>query len=276
MNSTKLTQLHVYIIGGVLMLLLGVGLFFALIKPIDDANKVLATQIATVEGQQASIDGENFTIMPTWDTQREKATEKLKQVTQRQANKAAQLASLERRKQVPAARQIHLGDGSQTHLLRVTMPRWLNLPGYVVQNTNAYARARAARRGVKIETAFSAPAPTTDPTQIPPRVIAWNLGAITATGEFPRVMQWFEDWSSAPLLAAVDGLKCSLSGRNGEITATGTLIVYVFPTGQPATNPAAAGATPAAPGAAGGFGPPGGYPGAAGGPPGGYPGAPGA
>lgn len=270
MNSSKFTQVHVYIIGGVLMLLLGVGLFFALIKPLNDQNKVLEADIQSKEQSPVSVDNKSFTIVP-WETQKKSAEEKLKEAAQRQANKAAQLAALENRRQLPPARRINIGDGSQAHLINVTMPRWLVLPQYVVQMMNAYAKRKAADHRVKVTTTFKAPAPTTDINLIPKQIIAWNLGPVEVTGEFNQVMKWAEDWNNAPLLVALDGLKCSVEDRNGRVRATGTLTVYVFPTGQAVTNPAAApggGATGAAP--VGG----GGYPGGAGG---GYPGgAPGA
>lgn len=279
MNSTKLTQVHVYIIGGVLMLLLGVGLFFALIKPLNDSNTLLQASIGSTEATPVSIDSRNFNIAPNWESQKKAAEEKLEEAKQREASKRAQLTALENRKQVPGSRRIDVGDGSQAHLLRVTMPRWLTLPQYVVQNMNAYARSTAARHRVRVQTEFKAPAPSTDPTQIPTQIIAWNLGPMTMTGEFNQVMRWVEDWNRAPLLVAVDGLRCSLAGKGGRVEATANLTVYVFPTGEAVTNPAAAPGG-GAPGAAGGYpGGAGGYPGGAGGYPGmgggsGYPGGP--
>jgi hypothetical protein len=261
MNSNKFTQLHVYIIGGVLMLLVGVGLFFTLIKPVEDENKSLEASIQGTEGTQVPIDSKPFTPTDPWETQKKGAEEKLQEATQRQKRKAAELAVIENRKQLPSARQIDIGDGSQAHLLNYTMPRWVTLPQYVVQMMNSYARSTAAKHHItSLKTTFKAPAPAVDPTLIPKQIIAWDLGPIEVTGNFNDVMRWAEDWNNAPLLVAVDGLKCSVAGRGGKITATGNLTVYVFPTGKAVTNPAAA------PGAA-----PGGAPGGAGG----YPGAPG-
>jgi hypothetical protein len=261
MNSNKFTQLHVYIIGGVLMLLVGVGLFFTLIKPVEDENKNLETSIQGTEGTQVPIDSKPFTPTDPWDSQKKGAEEKLQEATQRQKRKAAELAVIENRKQLPAPRQIDIGDGSQAHLLNYTMPRWVNLPQYVVQMMNSYALSTAAKHHItKLKTTFKAPAPTVDIALIPKQIIAWNMGPIEVTGNFNDVMQWAEDWNNAPLLVAVDGLKCSVAGRGGKITATGNLTVYVFPTGKAVTNPAAApvgGPTGAPTGGAG-------YPGASG------------
>jgi hypothetical protein len=255
MNSNKFTQLHVYIIGGVLLLLVGVGLFFTLIKPVEDENKTLETSISGTEGTQVSIDSKAFTPTDPWESQKKGAEEKLQEATQRQQRKAAELAVLENKKQLPGPRKIDIGDGSQAHLLNYTMPRWVTLPQYVVQMMNAYARSTAAKHHITtLKTTFKAPAPTVDPTLIPKQIIAWNLGPIEVTGNFNDVMRWAEDWNNAPLLVAVDGLKCSVAGRGGKITATGNLTVYVFPTGKAVTNPAAAPGGPVgAPGAAPGY-----------------------
>jgi hypothetical protein len=248
MSNPKITQVHVYIIGGVLMLLLGVGLWFALIKPVNEENVALASSIQGTESTSVPIDGQGITIMPTWETQKKIAEEKLEEARQRQQRKAAELASLERTKQVPPERRVDLGDGSQPVLLARTMPRWLTLPQYVVTMMNSYARSSAARRNVRITTQFKAPAPSTNPANIPRDIIAWNLGPVTMNGEFNRVMQWVEDWNRAPLVTAVDGLKFSVAGLNGRVDATANITVYIFPTGQAAQIPGAAGGA-AAPGA---------------------------
>lgn len=243
--SSKFTQVHVYIIGGVLMLLLGVGLFFALIKPLNEQNASIAAEIQTKEGTQVSVDNQNFTIVPSWETNRQAAQEKLKEAEARQKNKAARLVALENKRQLPPRNRIDIGNGSQAHLINVTMPRWLVLPRYVVQMMNSYARRKAADRGVRVTTAFKAPAPTTKPDLIPRQIIAWNLGTVEVTGDFRKVMQWAEDWNDAPLLVALDGLKCSVEGRDGEVKATGSITVYVFPTGEAVTNaPASQGSVP--------------------------------
>jgi len=241
MGNPKITQVHVYIIGGVLMVLLGVGLWYALIKPLNEENDALRTAIAGTEGTGVSVDGQNFTIMPTWETQKAAAEEKLEEARQREQRKRAELARLERTKQVPSERQVNLGDGTQPVLLARTMPRWLTLPQYVVTMMTSYARSTASRRGVRVTTQFRAPAPSTNPDQIPRDIIAWNLGPVTMQGEFNRVMQWVEDWNRAPLLTAVDGLRFSLAGRDGRVEAQANITVYIFPTGQAAQIPGAGG-----------------------------------
>jgi hypothetical protein len=253
MGSSRITHVHIYIIGGVLMLLLGAGLYFALLKPLNEEIVQLRSDIQGIEQQAVSVDGQNVTIVTSpWPGPKERAQEILDKARERQAAKKAQLASLERRKQLPGDQTLDLGNGDQNHLLRTTMPRWLQMPRYVVTMMGQYARTSARRHGVRVTTAFRAPAPSTDPSAIPRDIVAWNLGQMTVTGEFNRVMRWAEDWNRAPLLVAVDGLKVSLENDEGHVTGTCTLTVYVFPTGQAVASPGAAGGGAGGVGAAGG------------------------
>jgi hypothetical protein len=254
--SSKITQLHVYIIGIVVGVLLGVGLWYALIKPLNEENEVLAQNISSTETAAVNVDATSLTILP-WPQNLTKAQEALEGAKKREAEKKAELNAIARRKQFRDNRRVvDIGDGSQGHLITTTMSRWLQLPQYVVQMMTSYARSTAAKRGVTVTTTFAAPAPSADPNVIPRDIIAWNLGNMTIRGDFQRVMRWVEDWNQAPLLVAVDGLKCSVADKNGVIEATATLTAYVFPTGQAVQIPGAGGgggAAPAAPGGGAGY-----------------------
>ncbi len=253
MNASKITQVHVYIFGFVVMILVGVGMYFGILKPMKDANVALAAQVQQAESATVSVDNQNF----NW-TQVKQAEEKLAAARVRRTGKERKLASMEAGKKLPRSQEINLGDGTDQTVLQTTMPRWLELPRRVVTTMERFGQARARRRGVTLTTAFTAPAPSTRPGDIPRDIIAWRLGAMTVTGRFERVMQWAKDWNSAPLVVSVEDLKCSLAGRDGEVEATASLVVYIFPTGEAVQSP---GAAPAG-GAQGGMpGMPGGYPG---------------
>ncbi len=257
--ASKITQLHVYLIGGVLMLLLGGGLWYTLIKPLNEEIQTLSGQVAQTEGTQVQVDGKSFTI-----AQATQAKEALEAAKVRRAGKERRLASLENRKRLPRSQTIDLGDGSQPVLVSRTMPRWLQLPRVLVETMENYSQKLAKQHRVKVTTAFSVPAPSTNPADIPKDIIARNLGSMTTTGRFEDVMRWAQAWNSAPLLVSVDGLKCSLADPAGNVTATSSLTVYLFPTGQAveagAAGAGAAGAAGAMPG-----GMPAGMPGMAGG-----------
>lgn len=260
--SGKITQVHVYIFGAVVMILIGVGMYFAMLKPLNDGNVALNGQVTSLEQQTVQIDGSGF----NWE-QFDQAEAKLAAAKERRAGKERRLASLEASKKLPRANEIDLGDGTDQTILQRTMGRWLQLPRVVVPMMENFAQARGRRRGVKITTAFTAPAPSTRPSDIPRDIIAWRLGTLTVEGRFERVMQWAKDWNSAPLLVSVEDLKCVVAGDNGEVQATASLVVYMFPTGKAVTNPGAGAAAP------------GGMPGMPGmmpGMPGGMPGEPGA
>jgi hypothetical protein len=249
MKSNKLTHVHVYIIGVVIMTIVGVALYFMLLKPLNEEVVSLTGQVAAKEAEAVDVDGKKF----VWN-QLEGAQKALVEAQTRKAGKEAQLASLERKKQLPSAQTLRIAT-TQPEILATTMPRWLMLPERVVQTMENWSKARAKRYNVEAVTTFAAKAPSTDPTKIPTDVVAWNLGTMTVTGKFDQVMQWAKDWNNAPLVAAVNDLKCSIADRGGKIKATASLNVYIFPTGPgagKAVSVAGAGGPGGAPGSFGG------------------------
>jgi hypothetical protein len=231
------------------------------LKPLNESNELLTQSISGTENTGVDVDGKQF----KWN-QLNEAKAALAAAEARKAGKEAQLASLEKKKQLPSSQTLRIA-ATQPELLSETMPRWLMLPENVVTNMERWAQSRARRYGVKVETTFAAKAPSTDPALIPKQIVAWNLGTMTVTGEFPKVMAWAKDWNNAPLLVAINDLKCSIADRGGKVKATCSLNTYLFPTG-----PGAGDAVSVA--GQGGGGMPGAMPGAMpGGAPGGYPGS---
>jgi hypothetical protein len=255
MGSSKIKPVHVYLIGGVLMLIIGVGLYFAVLKPVNDEIEVVNGQIAAERAKTVSVDNQPFTI-----AQRTAAEDALKKAEIRKNERKATLAALEVRKQLPSNERLEIA-GDTPGLITNTLPRWFNLPQVVVQRMERYAQQSARKHGVTVTTQFSGPSPGTNPDSIPRQIIAWTLGGMTVEGEFNRVMAWVRDWNNAPLLVSVDGLRCQLAGRNGRVVATAGLSAFVFPTGpgaakwsgqqQQAAAGAGAGAFPAGPVAGG-------------------------
>jgi len=225
MKSNKLTHVHVYLIGGVIMTIVGVALYFMLLKPLNEEVTLLTGQVQAKETESVDVDGKKF----VWN-QLEGAQKALAEAQTRKAGKEAQLASIERRKQLPVSQTLRIAT-TQNEILASTMPRWLMLPERVVVTMENWSKSRAKRYGVEAETTFAAKAPSTDPAQIPTDIVAWNLGTMTVTGKFDRVMQWAKDWNNAPLVTAVNDLKCSIADRGGKVKATASLYVYIFPTG---------------------------------------------
>lgn len=242
MSAAKITQLHVYIIGGVLMLIVGFGLFFTLIKPLNEENKALATAIAGLEQTPVQVDGKSFTIAQASDAQTA-----LQTAQQRRDQNEAKLKSLESKYQLRPGDRIHIpkqdDPKAEDQLLKVTMSRWLQLPKVVVTLMDNYAQKLAKKHGVTVFTSFAAPASVPDPRAIRQNnsIITYQLGGMSVRGDFNKVMKWVEDWNNAPLLVSVDGLKCQLAGKKGEVSATCGLTAYVFPTGPGVTIPGAGG-----------------------------------
>lgn len=253
MRSNRITPLHVYLIGLVLMLIVGVGLYFALLRPAYAEAAAKKQEVAGAEAQTVSINGETFSYtVETGPDQVKKAKTALEKVRASKESKERELAILEARKQLAPQNRINIGDGTPQTVIRQTMANWLNLPRVVIPTMNKFADKLAAKHGVQCLHQFAGPAPSTDPYSIPKDIIAWNLGKMSATGPFPQVMQWARDWNSAPLLVAVDGLETQLAGPGGKITAVANLTVYIFPTGKAVVIPAGGGAP--APGGFGGGG----------------------
>jgi hypothetical protein len=263
--ANKINQWHVYLIGAVLMLLLGFGLYFMLLKPLYETKSELQTKNASADATTVSVDGKSFGIGSL-----KEADQAATAAITRKDSKKAQLASLMNRKQLPPAQRIDLGKGTQPEVLGRTMPRWLSLPKVLVTKMERYAQRLGDKHGVVVFTKFSVPAPSTNPESIPKDIIARNLGSMTVIGEFNRVLRWAQDWNSAPLLVAVDGLKCGVVGPGGHVVATCNLTVYLFPTGEAVTQPGAGAPSPggASPGMPGMPGAPPGMPGMPGAPPG--------
>jgi len=258
MRSNRITPLHVYLIGLVLMLIVGVGLYFALLRPAYADAAAKKQEVAAAEAQTVTIGDEpevksqtfSYTV-ETGPDQVKKAKASLEKVRANKESKERELAILEARKQLAPPHRINIGDGTPQTIVRQTMANWLNLPRVVIPLMNRFADKLAAKHGVQVLHQFAGPAPSTDPNSIPKDIIAWNLGKMSATGPFLQVMQWARDWNSAPLLVAVDGLEMQLVGTGGKVTATANLTVYVFPTGKAVVIPQGGGA-PA--GGGGGFG----------------------
>jgi hypothetical protein len=225
MNSNKLNHVHVYLIGGVVMIIIAAGLYFALIRPLKLANTELAQQVQTAETTTKSVDGKNFVY-----NQLTEAQAALQGAEARYQRKQGELASLESSYQLPPGQRIVL-PAQEQQLLTQTLQPWLLLPQVVIQRMQAFSRAHAKRHGVTVQTQFAAPAPSTDTRLIPRSIIAWNLGPMVAEGPYEKVMAWARGWNDAPLLVAVDGLRMSLAGKGGKVRATCNLTVYIFPTG---------------------------------------------
>ncbi|MFN3648093.1 MAG: hypothetical protein ACK47B_00825 [Armatimonadota bacterium] len=231
MKNNRLTPLHVYLIGGFMMLLVGLGMWFFMIRPINLDNERLEGEVRGLESTQKQVDGQSF----GWN-QVQQAEETLAAAEARRDAAKARLTAVENSKH-PAAARIDLRDGSDEAIISSgTLSRWLTLPGVVIPTMERFKRQHAARHNVRVVGGFQAPTLKPDARSIPRDIIAWQLGQLQVTGKFNDVMAWARGWNRAPFLVAVDGLNLSLADRRGVVTTGCTITVYMFPRGQAAQS----------------------------------------
>jgi type II secretory pathway component PulM len=249
LGANKFGQAHVYIIGVVVMLIVGGGLFWFLIRPIQENTKKANQELTAEKAKSVQVDGASFT-----NAQLAAAKTKLTEQDERYKDSKATLDTEVRRKQLPPNEQLVVHK-ERVSLIGDSLPRWFNLPKNVVTRMEAFSKRLAAKHGVEVQTQFSGPAPATTPNAIERTLVAWPLGPMRVTGEFKKVMAWARGWNDAPLLSVVEPLPLSLAGRGGKVTSTVNLTVFVFPTGNGIVEPVAgAGSSAGAFGGGGAFG----------------------
>lgn len=225
---------HVFITGAVVAVIVGLGLFFLLVKPSQDKLAQLTT---TNEGLLAGIQ-QNSNAQSLLDKAEKDAA----------AAKAAWAVKMRRQDPPP---QYAIPVGTPDERLR-TMDKWWLLPDAVRRETEQFARGMS---GVQVETAFTVPAPSPDPNAIPQDVVVFPLGAMAATGSFKNVLAWARRWNSFRYTNAVDGFNIQLVGPNGRVRGTASLTLYIFPKVPPGSFQApGGGATQGGFGGSGGMG----------------------
>jgi hypothetical protein len=240
MSASKLTAAHVYIIGGVVAVILGAGLFFLLIKPVSDE---IAAQEATKGQKLTTLQNNPGQALTTAKADVEKA--KAEEVVAKAKWRSFMVA------QSPPA-QYAIPTGSREERLR-KMAGWWQLSPFIRRETERFARGMP---GVRVLTNFAVPQANPDPMAVPQSMVVYDLGDMSATGSFSRVMAWARRWNQYRFMNAVDNLAVRLVGANGRVQATAHLTLFIYPMIEPAASAApAAGAPGGAPGGATGFGP---------------------
>src|SRR6266542_1007024 len=138
MGSNNITQLHVYIIGAVLAVIVVVEIYIGMIKPIEDDNTQLQTAIASNEGQSVDVYNAKLTITKQgWEKTSNEQIQEAKKVVAGQEAKLANYMSTHR---LPKNEEINIGDGTVEVLLRQTMTKWLTLPRVLVTRMQSFAQ----------------------------------------------------------------------------------------------------------------------------------------
>jgi hypothetical protein len=226
MQSSKLTQLHVYIIGAVVAFVLGLGLFFILINPEMQKLTELKTREQTADS----------TLQTTPDQAVQQATQEKAAAQQDAAVKEANWNARIRAQSPPPSLAIPVG--TFENRLR-SMSRWWRLPQAIRQETERFARGMP---GVEVNTYFGTLPRNPDPDAIPKDILIYRLGPMTARGSFPNVMRWARRWNSYRYNPLVDGLQLQMVDK-GQVLARADLTLHIWTPNKPT-----AGAAPAAPG----------------------------
>jgi len=218
---SKLRRQHVVILGAVACVMVGIGMYYLFIKPIDQ-------QIAQIDKQyQASK-----LVADTLPSAQQELAAAIREVNDNQAR----LAKYERTKMPNisfAQRDRGMIDlwHEQIEVLGPILVRW------------------ASRGGVSFTSDFNLPAPTTNPNDLPTDIIKIPVGRMTVVGSFRSIMRHIREWNNCPRLAQID--RPSLTGISPALTASYDLTVYIFPRGSAGPQIQMAGGTSGVPGAPG-------------------------
>jgi len=202
MNLSKIRSLHVMIIGAVVCAIVGVGLFFVLIKPMK----------AKMADTQAKYDASNQVAMqePSARMSCEKAIE--------EAKKAREEYDYFQRTKMPSIDFTDRGQGmlalwrEQSIVLGSLLQKW------------------PKRTGVTLLTPIQVPPPPVNPNVLQTEIIEIPIGQIQVRGSFKSILNHLAGWNYFNRLVKID--MPTLSGPSPIMTSQYTLTVYVFPRGK--------------------------------------------
>jgi hypothetical protein len=211
MDLSKLTKAHVFIIGLVVALILGVAFFFL-------GPQKTRQNLTTWNGRLAAAEA----VISTEDAKKKALEEARQEVAAKQALWSRISATKMPKPPIDLSKS---GDREQM----LAMIRLWNEPRITVPLMEKFA---LDTDDVIVTTNFGVPGQPTDPRAIPQQQIEWNLGTITVSGTFQNILKYMKRWNNAPRVVAVDGF--SLSGQSPFLTASANITVYIFPIPNPA------------------------------------------
>ena len=224
MKLSKLKRVHVIIIGAVVCVLIGVGMFFLLIKP---CNESLAQ------------------LQQRYDAAYPEAMEEPK--ARRDLDEAIRKVS-EMQKKLDTYMVAKMPEVDFSDRTKGMVELWHEQCETLGPLLESYAK----RTGVKVlNDRIPVPAPPVNPNDpsMLAGVIVLPLGSIQVQGSFNQVMKHIRDWNNCGRLVMID--LPTLSGQSPTLQAAYNLSVIIFPRGQvgPVVDMAGAG-TGGAPGMA--------------------------
>ena len=214
---SKLTLQNVIVIGIVVSVVIGSGIFFVLIRPTQAEIKNLDTQVEAASQRAAQL--------PAARRQLEDAKKEVAEARQKWAR-------YERTK-MPA---IDMSDR-----LKAALAYWKE-PERTAKLLQDFV---SKSRDVIFLGSFAIGVPTTDPNQLPWPVWIVPLGTFQVQGDFESILRHIERWNNAPRLVLVDGLQ--LAGISPNLIGQYTATLFILPRAkdeQPAPLLPSAGVAP--------------------------------
>jgi len=203
MNLSKIRSLHVIIIGAVVCVIVGVGLFFVLIKPM----KARISEIQSQYNASKQVADQEFSARNA----RDKAVEGSK--------KAQEDYAYFQRTKMPDVDFSSRGEGmlelwrEQSIVLGPLIQKW------------------PKRTGVRLLSALAVPAPPVNPNILQTELIEIPIGAVQVQGPFNKILEHLQSWNYFNRLVKID--LPNLVGPSPSMTSQYNLTVYIFPKGKP-------------------------------------------
>jgi hypothetical protein len=201
MNLSKIRRQHVIILGSVVSVIFAVGLFYLLIKPVNEQMKVVSDQLQASEAVASKLGSDRRAL-----------DDALKQV----AGVESKLTGYENAK-MPNLSFSQRDKGmidlwnEQIDVLGPLLTQW------------------ASRGRVMLTSELKVPAPPTNPNEISTDLITIPIGKMAVVGDFKSIMDHIRGWNVCPRLVRID--KPSLAGMSPMLAASYDMTVYIFPRG---------------------------------------------
>ncbi|MDX1931918.1 MAG: hypothetical protein SFU56_04875 [Capsulimonadales bacterium] len=224
----KINQLQVWIIGVVLVLITGLVIFFALIKPAQDRLKAANEKY---DAQKAIAD-----TMPAKQQDRKKAETEVAEAKRDWVRYEAALMP-----------NIDLANpnGGLYGAMRQLWIEQIKVLGPKVESF-----LKKDRKVQILQAGFSLPPPPTDPNQVNRKFFAYDLGTVAVMGTFKNVLDHVSRWNQFDRLVLADGL--TLSGNSPRLVGQYRITCFEFTRNDP--NPAESWPVAGGPGGIGGVG----------------------
>jgi hypothetical protein len=204
MSFSKLKKMHVIIIGSVLFVIAGVGVFFLQVKPQMDAYKA-----AKAEYEKESVKG---------NEQSKQAAIRQQELATLALNQAQALLDVQMRRRMP-----YLNFSRRDIGMLALWKEQIKVMGPLLENFARDGNVRVLQAGFKI----AAPPANPNDALFTQDVLVFPLGQVTVSGDFKRVMNNIRRWNNCRRLVMVGPPR--LGGESPQLMVSYDVTCYVFP-----------------------------------------------